>query len=169
MPPGGEPGGFFLAALSLPRPRAWRMILVQGRWRPATGRPFSSAPRVSDPYVLNLRNSSMFRARLAQLALVAGLGLVSGCTSCYSFSLGYPGGGGLFSRLHGNATPAPACCTGSPGCTASPCCEGPMLDGPGISSGPGCGSTPLVEPVPAVTNAPHLVPAPVSPTVPYAP
>jgi hypothetical protein len=116
----------------------------------------------------------MFRARLAQLALVAGLGLVSGCSSCYSVTIGNPGGGGLFSRLHGNgaATAAP-CCPTTPGCggAASPCCEGPVMDGMGITPGIPCGNgpAPFVEPVPPVTTAPHLVPAPSAPTVPYTP
>ena len=125
----------------------------------------------------------MFRARLAQLALVAGLGLVTGCSMCYSSSLGAPGGtgGGLFSRFHQNQnrTVAPAgdcgCVAASPscgcavtpgcGCAAAPCCEGPVMNGFG-----GFGGYPGVEPVPAVTTAPHLVPAPTtSPTVPYMP
>jgi hypothetical protein len=118
----------------------------------------------------------MFRARLAHLALVAGLGLVSGCTSCYSFTLGAPGGGGLFSRLHHNTPAAPSCGPpATPGCgySGSPAVDGPNLDGfggaAGCPCGSGIGSGSLAEPIPTVTTAPHLVPAPVSPTVPYAP
>jgi hypothetical protein len=118
----------------------------------------------------------MFRARLAQLALVAGLGLVSGCSACYSFSMGAPGGGGggLFSRFHQNRNGDCGCpATPGGGCAASPCCEGPVLDGfgsiPGVPCGNGGLSAPLVDAVPPITTAPHLVPAPVAPTVPYAP
>jgi len=119
----------------------------------------------------------MFRARLAQLALVAGLGLVSGCSACYSFSLGAPGGGGgLFSRLHQTPARTGDCpCPPGPGCgcAASPLGEGPILEGlggvPGVPCGSGAVTPPFVDAVPPVINAPHLVPAPLSPNVPYVP
>jgi hypothetical protein len=113
----------------------------------------------------------MFRTRLAHLALAAGLGLVSGCSSCYSVTIGSPGSGsGLFSRLHQNSTPAPAPCnvpvTPGCGCAASPGCDGPIMDGYGGGIPvPGYGG----EHVPSITNAPHLVTPPAAPTVPYVP
>ncbi len=137
----------------------------------------------------------MFRARLAQVALAAGLGLVTGCSACYSFSLGAPGGGnggGLFSRFHRNtqtptAVPAvPAdcgCVAASPGCdcpvtpgcgcAAAPCCEGPVMGGGYGGFGGGYGGFPgAVEHGAPLTPTPLLSPtptAPISPTVPYAP
>ena len=95
----------------------------------------------------------MVRTRLASLALVAGLGLVSGCLNLSERP--------LFGRF--GATCATGCCE-------SGCCgggvEGPILNGmEGMPPPP----PPPEGMIPLPSAAPRLVPTPQAPTMPYVP
>src|SRR5690349_10500231 len=113
----------------------------------------------------------MNRIRWAALAAVAGLGLLSGCTSC--------GNGGCpregwFSRLTSrsrNAVPCEVCepCAG-PSC--GPTCEGPALfdQGPGGVPALGPNGVPVLPPptavqpaVPPLATPPRVEPQPAQP------
>jgi hypothetical protein len=112
----------------------------------------------------------MSRLRKGALAVAAGLGFLSGCSSLCN----HP----LLSRFR--STPEAACCEAD-------CCEGPMLEGAGPSCGPACQAplapaplapAPIVSPnalppnaVPQLSQPPRLVPQPQlqSQPIPYAP
>jgi hypothetical protein len=94
----------------------------------------------------------MFRARLASVALAAGIGLVSGCSSDFS----------LRDMFHHKDSSV--CCT--PDC---PTCCGDVgtIEGP-ILAPPDAAVVVPPPPIPPVVGAPRLVPAPATP-MPYTP
>jgi hypothetical protein len=103
----------------------------------------------------------MIRTRLASVALVAGLGLVAGCSTDFSLR-------NLFS--HHNGAGAGCCSTGD-----CPCDGGLPADGFPVQDGPML--TPPVTPVPVVPGTagipqagppPRVFPTPATPT-PYSP
>jgi len=106
----------------------------------------------------------MIRTRLASIALTAGLGLVCGCSSDFSFR-------NMFShRPNGTVAGAPCCPTGD-----CPCDGGGLpVEGLPVDSGPVL--PPPVVPVPVVPGdgippvspPPRVFPTPATPT-PYFP
>jgi hypothetical protein len=117
----------------------------------------------------------MIRLRLAALTLIAGLGLLSGCSASYSFGrpdgggglgLGLFGhGGGLFNCGRNGTTVSalPDCCptVGAPDCCGiggMPGVGGPILDPGGVYGG--------VPPMAVPTVPPSGIPAPPAPGMP---
>jgi hypothetical protein len=105
----------------------------------------------------------MFRARMAAVGLMVGLGLTSGCTSCSSRP--------WFSRVRG--VPTEDCCEADDTCMMN----GPMLEGypsmvpPSTGTFPGM-PTPVIPQtgLPPGSGAPaRLVPEPQAQPVPAAP
>jgi hypothetical protein len=95
---------------------------------------------------------------MVSLSLAAGLGLVSGCSFCFSTHQ-------LFNRHSDQET---TCCSDQAGAS-----EGPMLDGMGegpmLPPGPGCVPVPQGS-VPQLAPTPRLVPQPETATTqPYTP
>jgi hypothetical protein len=97
----------------------------------------------------------MFRARLASLALLAGLGLVSGCSGDFSLH-------NLFHRGACDTCCPPDC----PTCYGGGGLEG--LEGPVLPPQNGTVIVPGPTTVPPVAGTPRLSPAPATP-YPYTP
>jgi hypothetical protein len=99
----------------------------------------------------------MFRMRFGTLAVAVSLGLVSGCSFCFSTQ----------ELFHRRPAPETTCCTGSEGAG----CQGPVLDGlaegPALPPNPGCIPVPLGS-TPQLAPAPRLVPE-AAPPQPYNP
>jgi hypothetical protein len=100
----------------------------------------------------------MTRSRLAAMVLSAGLGLIAGCSSDFSFR-------NLFNHHRANG----ACCSDCVGEVSG--FDGPVLTPPDVPppvAGPEVVPPPPAAPVPPLAAPPRLAPPPATP-VPYSP
>jgi hypothetical protein len=102
----------------------------------------------------------MTRSRLAALVLSAGLGLVAGCSSDFSFRNIFNHNRGTTECMDGGC--CPDCVGGVSGF------EGPVLTPPDVPTVPVVPETVAPPPVPPLAVPPRFVPTPAAP-VPYSP
>ena len=118
----------------------------------------------------------MVRARLASLALAAGLVLVSGCSTCFSITPTIGAGHGGVPRCGANGCGVAPVAAGSAPFHDGGLGEGPILDdgppflnggvpGPGFMPPPphGNGQMPALAPMPRLAPTPQAVPMPYAP------
>ncbi len=166
--------GLFSSSESLPVAPSWRMIRAVRSFLGIS--PFSVRNRQR-----RIKGRAMIRKRLAALAAVAGLGLLSGCannsTACNS-------GCGLFSRLCGRTRTTTIEAMPVIESSGLGCCEGPVLmdRGPIVMPSapldfPGMPASPCAPAVPPgfapgaapLAPVPRIVPEPQAQARPYVP